>query len=142
MLGSLLALLAGTAWGTSSVFARFGLQYLRPVQGSVISMFARLAILAFLSTTLEPQAWVELPWKALLLFAGVGILNFPLALFFNYSGIQKVGASRAAPIIASSPIFAMLLALVFLGETPTPITVLGAISIFAGLYLITSSEPR
>ncbi len=138
MLGSLLGLTAGTAWGTSNVLARLGLQYMQPGMGSVIAMFGRLGMLVFLVLLTNPSGLFGVSLKATLLFAVVGILNFPLALFFNYTGLKKIGASRTAPIIASSPVWSVVLAMLFLGEFPSAVAIVGALSIFAGLYLITS----
>jgi drug/metabolite transporter (DMT)-like permease len=72
---------------------------------------------------------------AILLFGVVGILNFPLGRFFNYLSISHLGVGRSTPILASAPLFAMVLAVIFTGETISAGTIAGTALILTGLYV-------
>jgi drug/metabolite transporter (DMT)-like permease len=48
--------------------------------------------------------------------------------------------SRATPIFASSPFFAMIIAVLFIGEIINLSILIGTTSIVGGLYLVITSE--
>jgi drug/metabolite transporter (DMT)-like permease len=61
--------------------------------------------------------------------------------FFNYMSMSRLGVARSTPILASSPFFAMMIAVVFTGESIGPVTIIGAALILSGLY-VTITAPR
>lgn len=140
MLGAFLALLAGTNWGLNTVLARVGLPSLGPMAGTLISLLSSLALAVVVTLAWQAQELMAVSKAALFWFALVGLMNYVLGRFFLYQGIERIGASRSSPIVGSSPLFAMVLAVIFLGESPTPAIIAGALTVVAGLYLITSEE--
>jgi drug/metabolite transporter (DMT)-like permease len=75
-------------------------------------------------------------------FALSGLLNFALGRFLNSVSIQQVGVARATPLFSTAPLFATILAIIFLGETITPWLLLGTATIVGGIILITSEQVR
>lgn len=75
---------------------------------------------------LSPLAWLGL------IFLGY----FSSAIAFNWynEGLMTLGAARAAIFINLVPVFAILLAVYFLGETLTPAVLLGAGLVITGVY--------
>ena len=57
------------------------------------------------------------------------------AYIFNVYGIQKLSASKAGAYIYSQPVFAVIIAMVFLKEELSLYKIIAAILIFAGVYL-------
>lgn len=57
------------------------------------------------------------------------------AYIFNVYGIQKLSASKAGAYIYSQPVFAVIIAMIFLKEELSFYKVIAAILIFAGVYL-------
>jgi drug/metabolite transporter (DMT)-like permease len=57
------------------------------------------------------------------------------AYIFNVYGIQKLSASKAGAYIYSQPVFAVIIATIFLKEELSFYKVIAAILIFAGVYL-------
>ena len=66
--------------------------------------------------------------------------NFLLGRFLNYSSISRIGLNRSVPIIATSPVAALVLAVVFLGEGVDAIIALGTATVMAGVLLIVTER--
>jgi drug/metabolite transporter, DME family len=142
MLGILLALLAATGWALSAVLARVGLQSIKPSFGTLISLVAGFTLVATVAALVDLESLVSVPLGAVLWFAMVGVLNFPMGRFFNYQGISRIGVSKATPVMASAPLFAITIAVIFTGESLTPLVVAGAITILLGLVLVVTEGER
>lgn len=140
MMGVLLALLASVGWGASAVLARPGLQQVKPAQGTLISMVASFALVAGVTLLLQREALARVSAWTVVWFALIGLLNFPMGRFFNYLGLSYIGVSRSTPVLASSPLFAMALAVVFTGETVTVPILIGTLALLVGLYLVMSDR--
>ena len=72
-------------------------------------------------------------WTALLYVSVCGTF---LAYYFNAFGIQKLGASVTGAYIYTQPVFAVVIAILFLNEEMTWQKILSAVFIFAGVYLV------
>jgi len=57
------------------------------------------------------------------------------AYIFNVYGIQKLSASKAGAYIYSQPVFAVIIAMIFLKEQLSLYKIIAAVLIFAGVYL-------
>lgn len=80
-------------------------------------------------TALTPKAWAALS------FIVVGATF--LAYLFNMYGVRYLGASVTGSYIYSQPVFAALIAMIFMGEALTPYKILSALLIFTGVFLAT-----
>ncbi|MCH8857705.1 MAG: DMT family transporter, partial [Proteobacteria bacterium] len=103
--------------------------------GTLVSLISGLLFLGLLSLFLQFDDLAALSLSALALLALVGILNFAIGRYFNFISISHLGVGRATPIIASSPLFAMIIAVVFTGESVSAATLLGTALILAGVYV-------
>ena len=129
-----LALAAALSWGLSAVFVRQGLRFLGAAPGTVVSLAVGFVFTTLLVVVFQPETLTSITFPAILSFALIGILNFPLGRFFNYLSISRLGIGRSTPILASSPLFAMALAVIFSGESVNLGTLAGTALILAGLY--------
>ena len=141
MTAILLALGAAFSWGCSAVLVRTGLKYISSTAtGTLISLISGLVFTWVLVLALQRDQAMETSLEAILLFAAIGILNFPMGRFFNYMSMSRLGVGRSTPILASAPFFAMVVAVVFTGEEVALGTLAGAGLILAGLYLTIMPE--
>lgn len=140
MLGILLAITAALSWATAYIFARLGLQRIKPSTGTLISLVSSVALVGSLSLLVNFDAIVSLSLTALLWFGLIGIINYAIGRQFRYLGIRHIGVAKASPIFASSPLFAMILAVTFTGETINLAIVSGTLCIVAGLSLLVTSQ--
>lgn len=140
MLGVFLGLLAGASYGTASIIIRTAVRQIPPLPGVLLSLFASLAAVGFTALLVQRESLLTVPIEAFPWFAVIGILNYPVARYFNYRGVEGIGASRAQTLIASQPFFAFLLAMALLGERLSVPVVAGAISCVLGIALLLNSE--
>ena len=142
LLPILLALLAAASWGFSAVLVRFGLRDVATRPGTLISLASGLVLTAALVLILEPGNIAQaLTPKAMLVFGLIGMLNFPIGRFCNYMAMNRLGVGRSTPILGSAPLFAVIIAVVFIGESLHLATAAGVALILSGLY-VTVTAPR
>ena len=142
MVGVVFGLLAATCWGFSAIFVRMGLQYLRPTTGTWVSLIPGGVIVMGLAVVFNLDDITTLATIAFFWFALGGLFNFALGRFLNAVSIQLAGVARATPLFSTAPLFATILAILFLGETITPWLLLGTLTIVSGIALITSEQVR
>jgi len=90
-----------------------------------------------------PFCWnefTEVPWKlydatSFSLLASIVFGGTFLAYIFNVYGIKILGASVAGTYIYSQPVFAAIIAVLFLKEELSMYKIIAALFIFAGVYL-------
>ena len=141
MLGIALSLLAALAWGTGAIFVRMGMVNMRPTSGTLITLMASLLCLLPIVVITQGSALLTLtalPAATLTAMALSGVFNFGLGRLLNYNGVKLAGVAKATPILAISPLFSVLLAVLFLGEQVTGMLLLGTVSIVAGTILVVS----
>ena len=140
MLGILLGLTSALGFGTSAIFARLGLQHMRPTTGTLVSLIVGSLVTLTLAFVLHSKEIVGLAGTAFLWFLLAGLVNFPLGRLLNFTGVSLVGVSRASPIVGSSPLFATMLAVTIGGESINLPILAGTLSIVGGLGLILSQK--
>jgi DME family drug/metabolite transporter len=79
---------------------------------------------------------IELWLPVNLVFIIVGIFVPGVARFFIFKGIERLGAPISSCLTNSGPLFAILIAALFLGEQPTATNILGAMSIVGGIVAL------
>jgi drug/metabolite transporter (DMT)-like permease len=97
-----------------------------------------------------PFGWnqfIEAPWSSFshteyIAIAFVVILATFLGYLLNIYGLTHLQASAAGTYIYSQPIFATLVAVLFLNEAITPVKIFSALMIFAGVFLVQKSKLR
>lgn len=135
-----LALVTAVSWGASSPLSKAGMERggtpfqvaLTVVSVSVVVYWSALFVRG-------DQVFAHPTW-ALALFAVTGLLATALARVLSYVGVQRVGASVNSAGINTRPVWAMLLAVVLLGESVTVQTVLGVGLVVGGLVALAFSE--
>jgi transporter family protein len=135
MLAIVLALSAAASWGFSAILVRLGLRDMSTAMGTLISLVAGLLISGALALATQREALAAVSMSTVALFALIGILNFPMGRFFNYLSMSRLGVARSTPLLASAPLFAVLIAVLVTGEEITLASAAGIVLIFAGLYV-------
>jgi len=134
----LFALLAALGFGCQAIFARLGLQYVRPTAGTLISITASFLFVGTLALIFNAREILAISLIAIPWFILTALLHFPMGRLLNYTGTQLAGATRAVPIVGTSPLFSAIFAIAFLGERLTPLLLLGTLAIVIGAALIVS----
>lgn len=140
MLGVFLGLLAGACYGTGTVIIRTAVLQIPPLPGTLLSLVASLVCVGGLALLAQPGEFFAVPLEGVIWFAVIGLLNYRLARYLNYRGVEGLGASRAQTLVATQPFFAFLLAVAFLGESLTLPVVAGAIACVLGIALLMNTH--
>ena len=109
---------------------------MRSSTGTVVSLAAGFLMVGTIALILYGGELFTLPIAALAWFALLGLINYPLGRFLNFTGVHLAGVSRTAPILSATPLVAVTLGVVLGGETLTPAIALGIAAIVGGLVLI------
>jgi drug/metabolite transporter (DMT)-like permease len=109
--------------------------------GAVTATFYATAAgaLMLIPFSLAERGWRDLSdtgADAWLPIAYLAVFGTVLAFVFFYEGIRRIGPSPAASFALLIPIFGVLSSVVILGEELGPNTVVGAVAVIAGLWLI------
>lgn len=132
----LLALLASLGFALGHVFLKRGLQYMRPVTATLVSLSVTGLFIWGLAAVSIPLSVLLTPKVLPFMVAGVVAPGFArLALFV---GVDRVGVSRAAPMTATAPLFAVVIAMTVLGERPGALVLVGATCIVGGGALLSA----
>ena len=77
------------------------------------------------------------PWLPVnSIFVAVGIFVPGVARFLIFKSMERLGATISSCLTNAGPLFAILIAIAFLGEQPTAGNILGAISIVGGIIAL------
>jgi drug/metabolite transporter (DMT)-like permease len=131
---ALLALLAAFAFGIAGVLLKRGLQYATPLTAALVSVTFTTGLvwlLAALTTELS-----LLMTGTILPFLIAGLVAPGLARLALFVGVDRIGVSRAAPLVATAPLFSVAMAILFLGERPSWMLLVGAACIVTGGVLL------
>ena len=131
-----LALTSSVAWGSEAILVRRGSRYasvaLAALMGFVLSTVALwTAIWLFFPLNL---LYTDATWY----FVISGLIQPAIVRFLHYTGIVRLGASRAGPVRSVTPLFAIALAFTFLGERPATEVYLGSFLSVVGVWLTSS----
>jgi len=135
----LFALLTAIAWGVGGYFEKKGLHLgnLSPQMGITIRTAVALVILAIVS---YPQ-WKSVPQagsKALLyMVIGGGVVAGAVGMLCFYTAIKGAPLGKVMPIAFTSPLFGVLMGLIFGGEPLTIKTAVGVALTIGGIVVLT-----
>lgn len=96
-----------------------------------------VSILSFVLLTINGSAFVPLKW--LLVFAGANALFFATGSICKIEALKHIPANLTFPVIKLNSTFAVIIAIVFLGERPDIYKILGII-LGLGVILILAAE--
>jgi uncharacterized membrane protein len=132
MTAELFALLTALAFASSNVLVKSGFRYSTPMTATFVSLVIHTVVLwtaLFATGGIPPVA-----------LAGVIAIAFTSVLqpgirHFHYTGIHKLGTSRAVTLRNSYPFMTVIAGIVFLGEPLTALGLLGTLLVVAGIIL-------
>ncbi|NOT50008.1 MAG: EamA family transporter [Chitinophagaceae bacterium] len=103
--------------------------------------FGFIMILPFGWTQFSAVEWPSFELTHLLSLTAIVICGTFLAYLFNVYGLQKLGAGITGSYIYTQPVFAAIIAILFLGEKFTFEKMIAGILIFMGVYLVSRKAP-
>ncbi len=143
MLGALLSLLSAATFGANVATLRRGvlggsvLQALAITVSAGVPLFALGCLFVGGFDELAGLSWRQLGW-----FALAGVVHFIVGRYGNYRATRVLGAAQSGPIQQISLLVSLSLAIVFLGERLTVLTILGILLILLGPLVIVGNARR
>ncbi|MDE0299270.1 MAG: DMT family transporter [Candidatus Poribacteria bacterium] len=113
--GILLALLTALFWGLSTVLLKAGLTTLTPIQVNSVRL-PFVTVILYTAWTLGSKKTGKPSMSSLLLIAGTGIFSMGFGSLLYLMALSKIGPSKTSALISTSPVFSLIMALVFLKE--------------------------
>ncbi len=141
MLGAILGLLSAVAFGANSIIARRGMLRVSSHYVATLTVFTG-PIFFFIVGGLTGDLFKlkQIPLDAYLYLALSGITHFALGRTWSYKSIQLLGSNRSNIVTSLHPVVTIILAMVILKETITPIMGLGIVCTLIGPLSILLEE--
>jgi len=134
--GDLSVFFATILWALYTVLSKPFLEKLSPLKFSALTV--SFGVLFYLPLTVRDVlsiAWSQVSLKAWLFLVLSSLFGFVFGYIFWYYSVKKVGNAKTAIYSSLTPIFTAVFAVFLLGDGISPIQVLGAAVILAGVYL-------
>jgi len=125
------------SWTAYTIIGRSVLRTMSPLQAVFYSSLFGMLLLAIPAIneglmsvlfSITPVGWSSLAY--------LGICGTALGFSWYYSGIKRIGPSRAGIFINLVPVFAILQSWLLLSETLKSAVVVGGVLVLAGVYLV------
>ena len=139
--GDLLILLGTFLWACYAVLAAPLMRTYSPLRVTALTtaigalpliLLGAPAVAALPPGQVQPSGWAGLLFSA--------VFAIVVAYIIWNSGVKKIGGARTALYNNLVPVIATIAAAIFLGETITPLKVIGAAVIFFGLHLARTAK--
>jgi len=136
----LLALNAALFFATSNQFQNLGIRHVDSRTGIFVSLIASAGFFWLLSP-FYIESWYWLSFGTLV-FAAIGLIRPFLSANLALAGIRHLGPTLASTLMSTSPFWAALFAILWLGEDMTWSVALGTIAVVGGIILLANSSGR
>ncbi len=134
-----IALASTVFFALGLILTQYGLRYMGPFAGATISV-PTTTLLCWLASPwlLDTSAW---NLRAIGIFALVGLFYPGVVSLLTFEAGRRMGATITGTVGSTAPFFAIIAAVLFLGERVTFLGGLAAAAIIAGVILL-SWQPR
>jgi drug/metabolite transporter (DMT)-like permease len=122
------------------VLTTFGLRWLSPLVGASFSV--PTSFLLFLLLTPVTVDFTTLDWRAVAIFAVAGVFYPAFVSILNFVSNRALGPNLTGGLGNLSPIFAIGLAILLLGELPSALQWVGIVAVCAGLVFLALDRAR
>ena len=137
---TLQALGAAFFFGTGLVLTNIGFRWIGPLPGGTVAILTTAVL--FLALSPFVVDWAAWDVKGALIFAAVGLVYPAVVNLLTFEGNRRVGPSVTAAVGNLTPLFAVLSAIVLLGEAPGLAQAVAIGVILVGVSLMTVSRGR
>ena len=132
--------MAALGFGLSAVFIKAAMSSVSVKTATVISLLSSMAVTMIFAFVLHSEEIMSLAPIAFLWFILAGLITFLGGRLLKFQAINLVGASKASAVVSSTPLFAAILAVIFLNETVNLMLGIGTMMIVTGIALVVMQE--
>lgn len=137
LLGDILIIINAISYAFYLVLVRPLMEHYKPIHVlRWVFTFGTFMILPFGLEQFIDTNWAAFGTNQWIALAFVALFVTFFAYLFNVYGLSVIGSSATGSYIYTQPVFAAIIAMVFMGEHFTITKALAAICIFSGVYLV------
>jgi len=138
MKGEILALISAVLWGISAIFDKLAITNNNvPVpQANLIRSFGGFIFLLLIIIALRDLDFSAFDSRRVSYLLIAGSIAGGIAMIIFYFALRQIGASRTVPLSSIYPLFTVLFASVFLGESVSLKVLAGTVLIVIGVILV------
>jgi len=137
LLGDACFLVAALCWGTYTALGRVATSRFGVLNATLYALVAGTVLLV-------PLALLEGGWETLMTassdalrgFLYLTVVGTVVAYVLYYEGVARIGVGRASSFTLAVPVVGVALTVVFLGERPSLLALLGGALVLAALWII------
>lgn len=137
----ILALFMALITASSNILLKKGFYKIHPFVATYFSVIISTVFLWIATVLFVPRTFFY-NYKGILIFTMIGLFAPTIVRTLTYYGIDRLGAARAAPLRAMTPFFAIIMAIFFLKESPSPIIFLGIFLIVSGITFLMNKKEK
>jgi len=142
-IADLAALIAAVCWSCANIAISRGSAGRGGDNGAFLSILITTAFAAVVwAAEAMRRGWVMPTWAGIFWYALAGALTIFVGRVFFHSSIQWLGAVRGSSVKRLSPLFAVLLGVLMLGDPLTGPLIMGTVLIFAGFGVLVHESLR
>jgi len=128
------ALLAAMGWAADGILVRKGSRYSDVSSAVLLGFLVTCGLLWTFNLWYFPLHLLYNP--AVIYFVLSGLIQPALVRMIHYTGIVRLGVSRAGPLRGVTPLIALFFAIIFLSERPSLLVYIAVVFTVAGVGLI------
>lgn len=137
--GDFLILVGNIFWAIYTVFSKPLLQRMPPLKLTTLTLaVGAFFYLPFSAKDILQLGWNEVSFQAWAALIYSGLFAIAVSYVIWYASVKRVGNSKTAIYGNITPVFAVISAYILLSEKLTLLQIMGALIIFAGVYLTRS----
>ena len=142
LLGDVFIILNAIAYTLYFIFVKPLMQVYSPIHVvRWVFTFGFLMMLPFGFVQFSEIDWHQFDWRHLAALTFIVVCGTFLAYAFNIYGIRHLGAGITGSYIYTQPIFATIIAIIFLDEKFTIEKLIAGVLIFGGVFLVSRKTP-
>ena len=142
-MGIIYSIGAAIFFSLSVISVRRGVSQLGIFTGTVIMLSGGAVFLFFIALAFDnTETLMAANFSGFFFFAIAGVIHFVGGWGFQNASASRIGATHLSAMASVTPLFAALLAFLFMGERVNAYIMAGISLIVFGVYLITTSDKQ
>lgn len=131
---------SGIGFGLFQAFHRRTGRGIDPYWSTFTLLFVSSIILVVASLLTEDVSLLRTaPWQAYANFGLAGVIHFFGGWTFITLSQRAIGAARTGALIGASPLFGLVVGILFFAEIPSLPVLAGIVCLMAGVYLVSNA---
>lgn len=142
VVGNGMLLLCAVSWSIAIIHIRRHKPQRTPFQLAPFQLSIAATLLGALALVVDPLPVITGSWAQIGVFAYGGIMGTALAMLSVTTAVRYLPTAVSTVGLLGTPVFALLLSVVFLGEALTPPLIVGVVLILGGIALVSVPARR